>query len=93
MKKERDIAKEYKKIREEYLYRKDIFNEDDPRAAAIKKIVTEKLDEVDQTIIILYVDCHSYRKLGKRFGMSHVVIGNEVKRIKEKILEEYEKLR
>ena len=47
---------------------------------------------MDRTIILLYADCLSYRKLGKRLGFSHATLAKEVRRIKEKILEEYHKM-
>lgn len=86
------VVKEYKEIREEYKFNPSIFNAEDPRVATIKEIIDTKLSQVDKTIILLYVDCLSYRKLGARMGLSHMTIRKEVMRIKALILEEYNKM-
>ena len=48
---------------------------------------------MDRILILLYVDCKSYRKLGERMGLSHATVGHEIKRIKKYILDEYERLK
>ena len=64
-------------------------NEEDERLTRVKKIIDQKLSLADKTIILLYVDCQSYRKLGARLGVSHMTLRREVMRIKKIILEEY----
>ncbi len=90
MKTEREVVSEFRKIRQDYTYNPDIMNEEDERLISLKKIIEEKLSLADKTIILLYVDCQSYRKLGKRLGVSHMTIRREVQRIKNIILKEYE---
>ena len=90
MKTEREVVSEFRKIRQDYTYNPDIMNEEDERLISIKKIIDQKLSLADKTIILLYVDCQSYRKLGKRLGVSHMTIRREVQRIKNIILKEYE---
>lgn len=90
MKTEREVVSEFRKIRQDYTYNPDIMNEEDERLTRLKKIIEEKLSLADKTIILLYVDCQSYRKLGKRLGVSHMTIRREVQRIKNIILKEYE---
>ena len=90
MKTEREVVSEFRKIRQDYTYNPDIMNEEDERLTRIKKIIDTKLSLADKTIILLYVDCQSYRKLGKRLGVSHMTIRREVQRIKNIILKEYE---
>lgn len=85
-----EVVAEFRKIKEEYSYNPDIMNEDDPRISRVKEIIDSKLSLADKTIIILYVDCQSYRKLGARLGVSHMTIRREVQRIKNIILKEYE---
>lgn len=89
MSQESNAVKDYKEIKEEYKWDSSIFNQDDERVSRLKEIINTKLSVVDKTIILLYVDCQSYRKLGKRFGLSHMTIRREVLRIKKIILEEY----
>lgn len=85
-----EVIAEFRKIKQEYTYNPDIMNEEDERLARIKKIIDTKLSLADKTIILLYVDCQSYRKLGARLGVSHMTIRREVQRIKNIILKEYE---
>ena len=91
MKTEREIVKDFKEIKEDYAWHPDIMNNDDVRVAKVKEIINTKLSSIDKTIILLYVDCQSYRKLGERFGVSHMTIRRECQRIKKIILKEYEK--
>lgn len=85
-----EVIAEFRKIKQEYSYNPDIMNEEDERLTRIKKIIDNKLSLADKTIILLYVDCQSYRKLGARLGVSHMTIRREVQRIKNIILKEYE---
>ena len=91
MRTENEVVQEYRKIQEEYAYDPDNMSKDDERVARIKKIIDTKLSVVDKTIILLYVECQSYRDLGKMLNLSHTTIGREVKRIQKIILEEYGK--
>ena len=90
MKNEREVVSEFRKIRQDYTYNPDIMNEEDERLTRVKKIIDTKLSLADKTIILLYVDCQSYRKLGARLGVSHMTLRREVQRIKNIILKEYE---
>ena len=86
---ENEVVKEFRLIRQEYAYNPDIMCPDDPRVSRIKEIIDTKLSQVDKTIILLYCDCLSYRKLGKKLNLSHMTIRREVIRIKNIILKEY----
>ena len=86
-----EVIAEFRKIKQEYSYNPDIMNEEDERLTRVKKIIDQKLSLADKTIILLYVDCQSYRKLGARLGVSHMTIRREVQRIKNIILKEYER--
>ena len=87
---ENEVVKEYRTIKEEYAYDPDILSKDDDRVARVKQIIDTRLSVVDKTIILLYADCQSYRKLGKKLGVSHMTIRRECMRIKKIILDEYE---
>lgn len=86
---ENEVVREFRQIRQEYAYNPDIMNPDDPRVARLKMIIDTKLSQVDKTIILLYCDCLSYRKLGKKMHLSHMTCRREVLRIKKIILDEY----
>lgn len=59
---------------------------------AVKDIIANRLNVVDRTLILLYADCQSFRKLGERMGMSHTTVRKEIVRIKNEIRELYERL-
>lgn len=85
-----DIIREYKDIKEDYKFNPDIMSQEDERVARIKEIINTRLSIVDKTLILLYTDCQSYRKLGQRLGLSHMTCRKEIIRIKKIILKEYE---
>lgn len=86
------IARSYVDIRKDYTYDGSVFTQDPERVARLKWIIENRLTQVDQTLIILYADCGSLRDLGKRLGLSHTLVGKEIRRIRALILEEYAKL-
>ena len=98
MKKGKDEGKpenafrDFKDIEADYAFDPSIFTQDGDRVAAIKYIIDNKLSRVDKTLILIYADCLSFRKMGKRLGFSHTTLRGEVTRIKKIILEEYAKM-
>lgn len=67
-------------------------NDEPDKVYAVKDIIANRLDEVDRTLILLYADCQSFRKLGERLGMSHTTVRKEIVRIKNNIRDLYERL-
>ena len=90
MKTTKEIIRDFRDIKEDYVFDPDIMNMEDERVHRIKEIINTKLSLVDKTLILLYTDCQSYRKLGKRLGLSHMTCRKEIIRIKKIILQEYE---
>lgn len=84
-----EVVREFREIRREYAFNPDVMSPDDPRVARLKEIIEKRLSQVDRTIILLYADCLSYRKLGRKMRLSHMTVRREVLRIKKIILEEY----
>ena len=84
--------RDFKDIEAEYAHDPSIFTEDEGRVNAVKWIIDNKLNRVDKTLILLYADCLSFRKLGKRMGFSHTTMKVEITRIKNIIKEEYKKM-
>ena len=87
-----EIIRDFKEIKEDYKFSDDIMCNEDERIHRIKEIINTKLSIVDKTLILLYTDCQSYRKLGQRLGLSHMTCRKEIMRIKSIILKEYEKI-
>ena len=86
-----EIIRDFKEIKEDYKFSDDIMCNEDERIHRIKEIINTKLSIVDKTLILLYTDCQSYRKLGQRLGLSHMTCRKEIMRIKSIILKEYER--
>ncbi len=78
-----------KEIRPDYAWDPSIFTEDDPRVDAVRCIIDTRLSTADRTIILLYIDCQSYRELGRLLGFSQMTAFKEVKRIKRRIIDIY----
>ncbi len=92
MKTENEVVAEYRNIKQEYAFDPSIFNNDEERVARVKEIIDNRLSIVDKTIILLYADCMSFRKLGEKMKMSHMTCRKEVMRIRNIILNEYERI-
>ena len=82
-------AERLQQIRPDYTWDEDVFQEGDPRADAVRCIIERRLSTVDRTIILLYIDCQSYRQLGRLLGFSQTTAFKEVKRVKQRILDIY----
>ncbi len=78
----RDISKDFQ-------IDDSIFNAEPDKIRRVKEIVLRRLDPVERAIILLYADCGSLRKLGKRLDLSYVSVKGIVDPIKAKILDAY----
>lgn len=85
------VTKLFGKVREEYAFNPDVFNEDEPRIAALKRIL-DGLSTVDRTIIILYCETQSVRELGKILHVPKSTAGRAVSRIREDIIKQYNRI-
>lgn len=88
----RRVVREYRVIREDYAFDADIMSEEPDRIARVKWIIQTKLSEADRTLILMYTDCQSLRKLAARLGISHTLLAKHITRIRKFILAEYDKL-
>lgn len=69
----------------------DIWDEETTGKAAL--IALNELNTVDRTLMMLYTDLQSYRKLGKMLNISHVAIKMEIDRIREQMIDRMEVLK
>ena len=86
------MARSYRDIKQDYAWEFDMFIEAPERTELLKEIVATRLNEVDRTIILLYAEIQSTRKLGKRMGMSMMTVWREIQRIKAEVITIYEDL-
>lgn len=82
-----ETVKTYREIRKDYLFDGSIFCDDEEKVRRAKWVVEHRLSQADRTIILLYAEIGSYRKLGQRLGLSHTTVKNEVHRIRKIIME------
>ena len=86
------MARSYRDIKQDYAWEFDMFSNAPERTELLKEIVATRLNEVDRTIILLYAEIQSTRKLGKRMGMSMMTVWREIQRIKAEVITIYEDL-
>jgi DNA-directed RNA polymerase specialized sigma subunit len=86
------MARSYRDIKQDYAWEFDMFSDAPERTELLKEIVATRLNEVDRTIILLYAEIQSTRKLGKRMGMSMMTVWREIQRIKAEVITIYEDL-
>ena len=90
--KDKEVARSYTQLREDYRFDGSIFSQEPDKVARLKWIIDNRLTDVERILILLYVDRQSYRKLAKELTISHQTLAKEIRRIKAKILTEYETL-
>ena len=66
-----------------------IWRQDTPRVHLLKKIVFEKLDQADRTLILIYAELRSTRKMAEKFQVSQMTIQRQITRIRKIIKDEY----
>ena len=87
------VVRMFKTVEAEYGYDAgDVFCEDSPKVAALKRIVAG-LDTVDRTIIVLYCELQSTAELWKVLHVSKRTAARAVQRIKKEILDKYNQLK
>lgn len=86
------VVEEYRAVKQEYAFDPSIFSVDDDRVSRIKEIISTRLSVPDRTLILLYAEYQSYRKLGEQLGLSHMTVRREILRIRKIILDEYGRL-
>lgn len=84
-----EVVAEFRKVKQDYAYDPSIFNEEDERVRELKRIINTKLSIADKTLVILYAESQSFRKMGERLGVSHMTCRREIQRIRRIILQEY----
>lgn len=58
----------------------------------VKWVIDHRLRPRDRDMIILYTDRQSYREVGREIGCSRTAVQNHVRRIRDKIFDELEKI-
>ncbi len=89
----RDAATVYRSIRDDYTFRADdIFSDDEERVRRVKFIIS-RLPVAEKSIIELYAEVGNVRELGAMLGIPKSTMAEEVRRIRSKILNEYDRLK
>jgi len=81
----RDIVRD---IREDYRPDGTVFDRDPERVSVLKEAVA-RLPEADRTLLLLYAELQSYRKMGAALHLSHMTCRRAVVRIRARVLEMY----
>lgn len=88
----REVKERVSRLKTEYqVVMPEVWDEETTGKAAL--IALNELDTADRTLMMLYTDLQSYRKLGKMLNISHVAIKLEIDRIREQMIDRMEVLK
>lgn len=88
----RKVKERVSRLKTEYqVVMPEVWDEETTGKAAL--IALNELDMADRTLMMLYADLQSYRKLGKLLNISHVAIKMEIDRIREQMIDRMEVLK
>lgn len=80
------------RVMPDYEYMPDVFEERDPRAVALLKIINSALTEDERRLLILYAECRSnYSRASRQLGVSPPTVAVRIKAIRAKIIKIYGK--
>lgn len=79
----------YKLSRAEYAFNADPCCDDSPRVRRLKWVLNYRLETAERILTILYNEVGTLRPLAQMLGVARATLGDEMKRIKDKILREY----
>ncbi len=82
----------YRDMLEDCKFEPDIMCEEAQLVRKLKYIINKRLSVEDKTLILLYADYDSLRKLAGLLGVSHVTVKNRIAGIRRDILSELDKL-
>lgn len=83
-----DAVEIYRAIREEFDYTPDPLCNDTPKARRTKWVCSNRLEKPERVLIYLYAELGSVRDLADLLGVARSTLGDELKRIKDKIQRE-----
>ena len=82
----------YDEVRDDYHHDGGIFSEDSETVSRIKWVLDNLLSEAERKVFILHAEGETVRRIGAAFGKSQQWASTEVRRIRKKIITEYQKL-
>lgn len=88
----KQLMRSYRDMLEDCKFDPDIMCEEPQLVRKLKYIINRKLPIEARTLILLYADYDSLRKLAGKLGVSHVTVRNRIAGIRKDILSELDKL-
>lgn len=85
-----DAVEIYKGIRDEFAFDADPMCGDSPRARRVKWVCSHRLETAERVLIYLYAELGNITDLAQLLGVARSTLGDELKRIKDKIRQEYD---
>ena len=83
-----DAVEIFKAVRPEYEFTPDPFCADGTKARRAKWVCSNRLEDAERVLIYLYAELGSVRDLAEMLGVARSTLGDEIKRIKDKIQRE-----
>lgn len=81
----KEIGYILKDLKEKYKYKEPSIFEEDSTYSISTYVIEHHLNSIDRTLIYLYAEAGSLRRLGEMLGCSHQSVRNEILRIKTDI--------
>lgn len=81
----RQITDSYTVVRNDLLHDSGIFSEEQERTRLLRSYIKQALTQAEQTIILLYAECGSSRKVAAILNIPRTTMQREITRIKNKI--------
>lgn len=81
----RQITDSYKVVRQDLLHDAGIFSDEEARTRILRNYIKQHLTLPEQTIILLYAEYQSSRKVAQLLGIPRTTMQREITRIKTKI--------
>ena len=83
-----DAVEIFKAVRPEYEFNPDAFCGDGPKARRTKWVCSHRLEDAERVLVYLYAELGSVRDLAQMLGVARSTLGDEIKRIKDKVQRE-----
>lgn len=84
------MTDELAEMRKDYDYDGDMFSGEEQRSKVLKQIMRDRLTSDQASLLVLYINDGSYRKVGARFNIPHSTIYKELKNIINIVKHEFE---
>lgn len=88
-----DAANIVRNTAPDFTFNADVMTDEDARVRRLKWVMTHKLTTEERNLLLLEIEVQSSRRIGTMLGFSKNTILPELRRIKAKVIAEYDKIK